>query len=336
VTGKDMLVAIVAGYEAAMRIGAAVGRGAFNRGWHPRGGCNVFASATASAKLLGLSGTEMYCAVLGLAGNKAAGLTAATYFYDAWYTLSGNASEDGVMAAMLARAGYDAGCTILENEYGGYCRVVCEHPNWERLMEGLGERFEIMRISQKPYPSTGMTHAAIEATLAIINQHDIGVDEVEKIRAWGFREMVTTMGKASPQSILHATMSVPYLMAVAITDRQVSLPQLEEKKLRDPNVSRLQGKVELMLDQEMDKICPEYHPARVEIKVRSGATYIQEVQVPKGDPRRPFTNDELHEKFRSLAPNVFDTARIEEIIALVDNLESLNDAGKLTSLLQGV
>ena len=114
--GKDILVSIVAGFEMAMRVGAAVGREAFGRGWHPRGGCNIFAAAAASAKLLKLKGLDSYCAVLGLAGNKASGLIAAAYFHDAFYTLSGNASQDRVMAALLARAGYNAGTTLLEAE----------------------------------------------------------------------------------------------------------------------------------------------------------------------------------------------------------------------------
>lgn len=334
--GKEMLVSIVAGYEMAMRIGATVGREAFGRGWHPRGGCNVFASAVAAAKLLKIKGLDSYCAVLGLAGNKASGLIAAAYFHDAFYTLSGNASQDGVMAALLAQAGYDAGHTILEDVYGGYCRVVCDHPNWQRLVKNLGTKFEIMLVSQKAHASTGLTHAAIEATLSIVNQQNILPEDVEKVRIWGFSELVGTMGRAYPDNPLHATMSVPYLIAVAITDRQVLLPQVEENKLRDPQIAGLQGRMEIILDPELDKLCPEYHPARVEIKTRSGKAYIKEVKVPKGDPRNPFTKEELETKFRSLAAHVLDRSAIEETIKIVNNLEELSDTRILTKVLRGI
>jgi 2-methylcitrate dehydratase PrpD len=335
-SGADALVAIVAGYELAMRVGAAIGKEAHERGWHPRGGCNVFAAAVASAKLLGLEGLDAYCAVLGLAGNKASGLMPAVFWHDAWYTLSGNASQDGVMAALLAQAGYDAGCTILEDEYGGYCRVVCDHPDWDRLMEGLGERFEIMHIGQKPHASSGATHAAIDATLSIVNQHDIGPEDVERIRIWGFEVMVVRLGHPHPENHVHATMSIPYMVAVALTDGQVLLPQFEEKRLRDPQIEALQERMELLVDPELERMCPKYLPARVEISTKDGAVYTEEVKVPKGDPENPLAPEEPRFKFDGLAGKVLNEDAIEETVQIVDALEEVEDIGDLTAVLRRV
>jgi len=330
--GKQVITAIVGGYEAATRIGAAVGREAFDRGWHPRAGCNVFAAAVASAKLLRLESPETYCAVLGLAGNRASGLTSAAFFHEAFYTLSGNASRDGVEAALLAEAGYDAGCTILENEYGGYCRVVCDNPDWSRLTENLGEQFGILGVAQKPYSSCMCAHAAIDATLSIVEQHDIRPRDVERIRVQGFKELTETFGQPYPENPVHATMSIPYLVSVAITDRQVLPSQLE--RLTDREVASLQERVELVLDPELERLYPHYMGATVEIGTTDGARHQVSVRIPKGDPENPLLLEELRDKFRNLAREILDPDAVEEAVEMIDALENLADIGALTSVLR--
>jgi 2-methylcitrate dehydratase PrpD len=330
--GEQVITAIVAGYEMATRIGSVVGREAFDRGWHPRAGCNVFAAAVASAKLLGLKGPETYCAVLGLAGNKASGLTSAAFFHEAFYTLSGNASRDGVEAALLAEAGYDAGCTILEAEYGGYCRLVCDNPDWARLTDGLGERFGILGIAQKPHSSCMCAHAAIDATLSIVEQQDIRPEDVKWIRVQGFKEMTETFGRRYPENHIHATMSIPYLVAVAITDRQVLPSQLD--RLTDPEVASLQERMELVLDPELEMLYPHYLGAVVEIDTMDGAQHQVSVRIPKGDPENPLSQEELRGKFRSLAGEILDADAVEEAVEIVDALETLSDIGALTSVLR--
>jgi 2-methylcitrate dehydratase PrpD len=334
--GKEAIVAIVSGYELAMRVGAAVGREAFERGWHPRGGCNVFAAAVAAGKLLGLNSTEDYCATLGLAGNKASGLIAAAFFHDAWYMLSGNAAQDGVVAALFAELGYDAGCTILEDSFGGYCRIVCDDPNWDRLTRGLGHDFEIMNIGQKVHSSSGGTHAAIDAALSIVMEHDIEPEDVERVTVWGSELTAKTMGRPFPDNHINATMSVPYLVAVAISDRQVSLPQFTEQKLRDPRLAELQKRTEVVLDAELDALAPACIPARVEVVTGDGHAYSKEVRSPRGMPADPLTAEELHDKFRSLAGGVLQPSAISETIEMVDDLEQLSSISQLTAVLRRV
>lgn len=334
--GRQAIVAIVAGYELAMRVGAAVGREAFERGWHPRGGCNVFAAAAAAGKLLGLDNVDAYCAALGLAGNKASGLIAAAFFHDAWYMLSGNAAQDGLVAALFAELGYDAGCTILEDPFGGYCRIVCDHPNWHRLTRGLGEDFEIMNIGQKLHSSSGGTHAAIDAALAIAIEHDVAPEDVKRITVWGSELTAKTMGSPFPDNHINATMSVPYLVAVAISDRQVSLPQFTEQRLSDPQLAEVQKRTEVVLDAELDALAPAYLAARVEIATRDGETYSEEVRSAKGMPEDPLTPEELHEKFRSLAERVLEPSAIAETIEMVDDLEDVSDVSQLAAVLRRV
>jgi 2-methylcitrate dehydratase PrpD len=333
-SGRDALVAIVAGYELAWRVGAAVGLGAFNRGWHPRGGCNVFAAAVAAAKLLGLHGEDSYCAVLGLAGNQAAGLMSACFWHDAWYLLSGHASQNGVMAALLARAGYTAGDTVLEDPYGGYCTVVCDRPDWDRLLVGLGERFELPLTGQKLHASSAATHAAIDATLALADAHDLRPDQVATVQVRTYQVAAQTLGKRHPDRHVHAAMSIPYLVAVALTDRQVSLPQFTADKLADPQLRALQDRVEMVLDPQLDAMAPRHLPAEVIVNTTDGRVLTERVVSPKGDPDNPLTDQETRDKFRMLAAGVLRPDAVEETIELVDRLDELADLGELTAVLR--
>jgi 2-methylcitrate dehydratase PrpD len=335
-TGRDAIVAIVAGYELSWRVGAAVGLSAFDQGWHPRGGCNVFAAGVAAGKLLGLSSEEDFCAVLGLAGNKASGLISASFWHDAWYTLSGNASQDGVLAALLARTGYGAGCTVLEDPYGGYIRVVAPRPDWERLLEGLGQRFELPFTGLKPHSSSGATHAAVDAMLAIRAATDISVDEIERIEVRTYRVAAETLGKRHPDRHVHASMSIPYLVSVAFTDGQVLLPQFTPDKLSDPVLTDLQGKVEMILDPDLDVLAPKSLPAEVTVITRDGTRHTERVITPKGDPGNPLTPAEIDAKFRGLAAEALPTATIDEVQATVHRLEELDDMAVLAAQLRQI
>lgn len=333
-SGRDALVAIAAGYELSWRIGAAIGLDAFNRGWHPRGGCNVFAAAVAAAKLLGLRGEDTYCAVLGLAGNQAAGLISACFWHDAWYLLSGHASQNGVLAALLARAGYTAGDTVLEDPYGGYCTVVCDAPDWHRLLDGLGERFDLLSTGQKRHASSAATHAAIDATLELVAEHGVRVAEVDRIEVHTYQVAAQTLGRRHPDRHVHAAMSIPYLVSVALTDQQVSLPQFTAERLADPGLRDLQERVHMVLDPELDAMAPKRLPARVAVTTRGGRTLTRTVLAPKGDPDNPLSDAETRDKFRDLSRGVLSDRAVETAIELVDRLEELADLRELTAVLR--
>lgn len=335
-SGRDTLVAIVAGFELSWRVGAAVGLGAFDNGWHPRGGCNVFSSAVAAAKLLGLEGIDTYCNVLGLAGNQAAGLMSACFWHDAWYTLSAHASQNGVAAALLAQAGFGAGCTVLEDPYGGYGTVVSDRTDWDRLLEGLGERFELPFTGQKPHASSGATHGAIDAVLAIAAREGITAEDVEAIEVATYRVAAETLGKRFPATHVHATMSVPYLVARALLDGQIWLDQFTDDKLKDPVAHTLQERVTMVVDAELDALAPKYLPHRVTVTTRDGRRLAETVTVPKGDPENRMTAAELDDKFRRLAGGVLAGDAVETVVEQVRGLEEVTDLAQLTATLRRV
>lgn len=336
VSGRDAIVAIVAGYELSWRVGAAVGLPAFEQGWHPRGGCNVFSAAVAAAKLLGLQGLDTYCAVLGLAGNQASGLMAACFWHDAWYTLSAHASANGVRAALLAQAGFDAGCAILEDPYGGYGSVVSDGTDWDRLLEGLGERFELPFTGQKPHASSAATHGAIDAVLAIREREEITPEQVEEIEVRTYKVAAETLGLRHPDRHVHATMSVPYLVSRALIDGQIWLDQFTDDKLADPQVRQLQDRVTMVTDPELDALAPKYLPHEVTIRTTDGRRMTERILTPRGDPENRMTPAELESKFHLLVDGILDPDAAAEAVSQVDELERLDDLGSLTATLRRV
>lgn len=333
VTGRQALTAIVAGFELSWRIGSGVGLPAFDNGWHPRGGVNVFAAAVAAAKLLGLEGTGTYCDVLGLAGNQAAGLIAACFWHDAWYLLSGHASQNGVVAAMLAERGYGAGSTVIEGDRG-YGNVVSDRTDFGRMVDGLGERFELPSTGQKPHSSSAATHAAIDAVLALRDHEPITPHDVERIEVRTYRLAAETLGRRFPTTHLHATMSVPYLVARALLDGRIQLEQFTPDKLADPRARDLQERVEMILDPDLDTLAPRYLPASVTLILRDGRRVSATVKAPRGDPENPLSRAELDDKFRRLSDGILEGDAIEEAIATVHGLEHVDDLGELTTVLR--
>ncbi len=317
-----------------MRIGSAVGKEGLNRGWHPRGGVNYFAAATAGTSVLGIHDTDIHLRALSLAGNTAAGLTGASYFYDAWYTLSANASLSGVLATLQAEAGFSSGPEILEAAHGGYLRAVVNEADWDALVRGLGKEWQILRIGQKVHASSGATHAAIDATLQIVHEHDIRPDDVARVRIRGFRSMVGRTGRPFPENLVHAGMSIPFLVAAAIRDRKVGLDQTGPDARQDPVLRLLQERMVLAEDPELEDLAPRYLGAEVEIDTTDGRTMSARVIVPRGDAENPLSAEDLEAKFHDLAAPVIGAERASAVLEAVRRLEELDELEALLAPLR--
>ncbi len=333
-TGRQAITAIVAGYEVAMRVGAGLGTEALERGWHPRGGVNTLAAGVAAAKLLGLDQPKQYSAVMGLASNRASGLTGASYFHDAWYTLSANACLNGVLSALEAQAGFTAGDVALEAEHGGYIPAIVNEPRWDRIIEGLGEEYEIMKITQKIHASSGATHAAIDGALQLVSENSLIPDEVDRIVIRGFRSMVERLGTPFPSNLVHAGMSIPFLVAVAVCDQEAGLKQLQSLGGGRDQVRRIQERTQLVLDPDLDALCPRYLGATTEIATLDGRFFETTVLTPRGDPENPLTNEQLVEKFRTLASHKMSEPLLNEVCRTVNRLDDVSDLGELMRLLR--
>ncbi len=178
--GRELLTAVVAGYEVAIRVGMSVGTSHLQRGFHPTGTNGTFGAGAAAGRIIRLDSHKM-APDLGIAGTQAAGLMAAQYSAMVKRMHAGRAAQSGVYGALLAQRGLTGITNILEADYGGYCKAMADVSNMDKLTVGLGEEFETARVGFKPYAAGGSTHTAHEAVKSIMEKSNLTADMIDKI-----------------------------------------------------------------------------------------------------------------------------------------------------------
>lgn len=327
VSGRDLITSVVLGYEAENRIGMAIMPSHYHF-WHPTGTCGTFGAAVAAGKVLRLDAERMVHA-LGIAGTQAAGLI--EVFGTMCKPLNpGKAAMNGVLAALLAQKGFTSSSMILEAEKG-YCRAAAEEYDPNRITENLGREFALTNNVFKIHASCGHTHGAIDAVLLLAEKHGVKPDAVDEIVVGTYPIANEVVGETyEPKTVSEAKFSLPYCLAIALIRGKVGLAEFSVESLTDPKIQKISERVKVMVD-------PEYVNARlgcakVTLRTADGEELTCRVDVPKGYPKNPLTRTELEEKFRGLASLVMQRERVTEIIQILNNLEELDEVGRLTAL----
>lgn len=332
VSGKELLTAIVAGYEVMMRAAKAAGGDAqYVRGWHPTGTCGAFGAAAAASKIIRL-GLQQTIWALGLSGS----FTGGTLAFLADGAMSkrfhpGKAAETGLVAAFVAGEGFTGPVQIFEAERGGFLTTYGSGVSESaQLVDGLGEEFKIMVSGLKPYASCRDVHAAIDATLVLREQYGLVAGQVSEVVVESTREAEALCGRRKVSTILDAQMSIPYGVAVAFLTGEAGLPQYSPERVNDSHVADLASRVKVMASPKFQEA---EHCAEVTVHLFSGERHKHRIDVPKGDPRNPMSEEEVKQKFERLASPVLSGDEIERIVELIDSLEGVDDTKKLCALL---
>lgn len=335
-SGKDLLLAMAVGYETMIRVAKGVGTASHRRrGWHATSTCGAFGAAVATCKLLGLD--QLWTSnALGLAGTQAGGLSA--FLSDSCMCKrfhAGKAGQNGIQAAMLARAGFTGPVTILEAEDGGYFKATSDDYDFEQVTKGLGEEYLTQEVGIKYYACCGHTHQAIEAALELKAQHRIDPRDIKEIKvhtydvsgvSWGFSE--------APRNTLEAQFSMPYVVAVGLIDDCVFLEQFLPEKRADKKVNDLAKRVKVVTDSELTKLYPKVWCSEVFITMKDGTVFSKRTEGAKGDPAKPLSLAEVQSKFKSLSSRNMPEETQKEILHRVEEIEKLENAGELTRLLR--
>ena len=333
ISGRDAIVATVAGYEAMGRVAAAGNPSHYHRGFHTTGTCGTFAAAAAAGKILNLNPAET-AQVFGIAGSQSAGLFA--FMANGAMTKvlhPGRAAQSGILSAYLVREGFTGPETVLEDPRGFYAAYADGYTPG-RIVDRLGEVYEIMHTYTKYHAACRHTHAAIDAALEIAGNHPVAVADIAAITVHTYQVAAKLTGGKEITSPLSGKMSLPYSVAVALTDGQAGLQQYSAEKLSDPAVRNLMDKIEVAMDARLDSLVPAHRGARVEMVLASGQRHAAEVIDALGEPENPGSQADQLKKFRALAGVVFAEERMEQIIATVQNLEAMADINSLAALLR--
>jgi 2-methylcitrate dehydratase PrpD len=259
-------------------------------------------------------------AALGFAGTQAAGLN--TFFESGDDTKSlhpGKAGMNGVLAARLAALGSTSPPAILEHAKG-YLAAYSAEPQPHRLTDGLGHRWEILENGFKFYPSILASHSPIGATLELVRRHPIAAERIRRITNHTYGTVKSHFSSKAVESTMAARLSVPYCIAVAAVDREVTQRQFQPERFGDPLVRRVLERTEVAVDPALDALYPEKFPARVVVEMEDGARHEAEVMYPKGDPRNPLSPAELDAKFQDNARGLVTGAEASTLAEAIRGL----------------
>lgn len=332
-TGRELLTAFVVGLELEGKLGAAVNPELYRRGWHATAVLGTLGAALASARLLGLD-VGATIQALGIAASLAAGLR------ENFGTMTkplhaGRAGENGVAAALLARAGLTASEQALDGPFG-FCRVFSEGVDAEKVLAALGRPFELVHpgVVFKRFPSCAGTHPALDAVLALAAEFDLRVADVELVECATDPQTRDMLIYPEPRTGLEGKFSMPFCVAVALRDRRVGLADFTEDKVRDPELIALMQRVRLTVDPELERSGYLSRSATtVTIRLRDGPALARRVDLARGNPENPLSREELVEKFRDCAGTVLPPPRVQACLEQVLALDRLPDLTSLAALL---
>lgn len=325
-SGRDLITAIVAGYEVCCRLGNALDPTShYAKGFHPTATAGTFGAAAAAGKLFGLSADQLIAA-FGVSGSQAAG-SLQFLLNGAWNKRFqvGAAAMNGVVAASLAREGFIGSTESVEGKHGllvGYSDNA--HP--AKAVAGLGTVFETMNIGVKPYPSCRYTHAAIDALIAMRREHNLTPENIQRVEIGLHRNGITLTGdpdtKRHPKNIVGGQFSMFFTGALALD--QGSFGWDDYARIGDPAIDALADKFHVVQDTRLEG---RSHPfgARVSIKV-DGDTLERMIADPSGEPSLFPDAQAMRQKFLQLARPVLDQ-RADRFADAMMALETFDRAG---------
>ncbi|HLZ43965.1 MAG TPA: MmgE/PrpD family protein [Candidatus Sulfotelmatobacter sp.] len=334
--GRDLIVGIVLGHEFEMRLCEAAFPGIRERGWH-HATLTAFVSPIVAGRALHL-GWEQIQHAIGISASRHCTLGAVTAGKLTMMknTVDPMATQSGVLAALLAEKGYTGPEHVIDGKEG-LSPVL--GPEWKLnlLTEGLGDSWRITQCGMKAFPTEALTHTPISAVLDLVKSNDLHPDEVEKIQIRSLAraaDILSDPSKYDPRTKETADHSLPYVIAAALVNRQVTPAQFTMEKILDPKIREQLKKVEVVADPEIEKVFPALQRVIVHINTRNGRCFSKQLDFPKGDPRNPLTDREIEEKFSALAEGMLTDVAQKRVKEAIWNLERVGSVSELMALME--
>ena len=323
VSGRELITAVVIGYDVGRRVlEACGGYSAHNgAGWHSTATCGVFGAAAASGLILGLNAEQMVSA-LGIAGSFSGGLWA--FIHDGSQSKklhSGRAAEGGLLAARFAQQGITGPTKLFDDVWGGFLKTLAiETAQPAALDADLGVVWKLARCSIKPYASCRGTHSAIDALGVLLEKLQVGVDQIEDIQVSLCGFLQDMCGGQDVSTLAAAQMSLPYALAARLVHGHCRLEAYDDEQRRDPRIAHWMSRIRLEVDLQLSE---DGEPV-VSVRTVDGRQASLFVDPPLGAPGNPLSDEALEQKFFSLAGRVMPRSQAEELIGHLWRLEALD------------
>lgn len=336
-SGRDLMMAVVVGYEVSQRLGYYV-KPSYERRQQLRSMATwqIFGATAACARLLRLSKEQTLWAMghTGMSAPVASVYKMGLHLEERPFSWLKNnygwASMGGVLACLLAARNFPGNRRILDGQRGFWVMSGSDQCNWEALTQGLGQSYVITDVSFKPYASCWLTHTTVESLERILASASIEPNHICRIRVLTTSELVERFNLRNPKDIIDAQFSIPPLIGLTLAGHHLS-HGLAEAHLYDPEVTRVAAKVEMEVDPEADRLSKETMcwPSTVIVEMDDGRVFKEHETIGRGQ-RQPLTPDEVKDKFLRLTSPLVGETKARKLASGVEQLPGMADVAKLT------
>jgi 2-methylcitrate dehydratase PrpD len=327
-SGKDLIAAFIAGFEAECRVASIVYPEHYLCGWHATGTLGHFGAAAACANLLRLTPSQAAFA-LGITGTQSSGLknvfgTMCKPFH------AGKAAMNGLLSVLLAQKGFTSAPDMLESEKG-FGKAFSTRMDPMKALEGLGQEYSIREVVFKRHASCFETHPAIDAILALKEEQGLAADQVDSIELTAFVIACDIAGIPAPKTGLEGKFSLAFCVALALGDGDTGEPSFCLEKVQDPRLNALREKVKIISDMNLS-------PSRAKIKVltRDGRVLEKFMETLDLSKDRVRMKKELTRKFRILSAPILGEDKAEKLVSKISRLEKAKQINAVTNLAKGI
>jgi 2-methylcitrate dehydratase PrpD len=239
-----------------------------------------------------------------------------------------------VIAAYFAKGGFTGPARVIEAEDGGFFRTTSDHFDLGRVTQGLGETYEAIATSPKPFPCCRHSHSALDAVLHLVSENDLKPKDINEILVKTNSSAHKSVARIfEPKTITEAQFSLPFTIGLAILERRVFIDQFTMERIKDPQVLALAQKVKITIDPQIDQNYPGHWSTEVKIITNGGREITKYVKDPPGELENPLPKSMVQEKFQSLSNTVLPPDRIKKVEKMIFYIEEVKNVRELTSLL---
>lgn len=343
--GKELILATIIAYEVEMRLCEFGVPGIREYGWH-HATLTAFAAPIAAGRVLNLNIEQMVQAIgISAARTFCPGAVTAGKLTNMKNTVDPWATRMGVESALLAKRGYSGPEHMIDGKEGLY--AVFGHVDYkgtkarfetsiliDHLPRSQKDHYKIIDCGMKSFPIEALSHAPLTAMMKCVKENNLKPDQVAEIKVEVIARAADILGdpaKYRPTSKETADHSLPYSLAVGLVDGMVTPLQFKDERVHDPKLIPVMDKVKVVANEEFESLFPKFQPSQVTITTTDGKSFTKRVDVPKGDPRDPMTEEEIGVKFMALGKGVIGEGACKALASTIMKMESLGDVKELTA-----
>lgn len=335
--GKQMLEAIIVGWEVIVRLALAA-KGRFHDvGYHGTGIVAPFAAACVAAKLMGDS-KETLMNTMGICGSQSAALQ--EFLRDGSWVKKlhpGWAAHSAIYALSLARNGFTGPKKVFEGDFGLWMTHCGGIDGLEEVFSDIGQVWHTSEITVKLYPVCHMTHSFIDCMISLMQEKHFNAQDIAsaecRIESRCYPIVCTPReAKVRPATDYIMRFSLPYVVAMAAIKQRVSPWEIDLKYATDPEVCNLMDKIQCVDDNS--KRNPGYFPGYLTVTLNDGRSFVKDQRYEMGTKQNPINMNAVKKKFMDNLSPFYSEEQIQNIVKKIEGFENLPGAGELIASLK--